>query len=231
MRPQVRPPEFIIGRRALRRPLAPCGLRTRSNHGPTMPNLTTATPSPAELIARARAMIPRLSERAAAAEAERRLPDQTIAEMQAAGLFRVLQPTALRRLRAGHGDLSRDPAGAGGRRHVDRLGLRRRRRPSLADGAPRRSCRAGCLGPRRHHSGIVLADAGRRGDPGAGRLPSERPLEVLQRLRALRLGVPGREHGARSGGAARPLRAAGAAQRLSDRRYLARGRPQGDRQP
>jgi hypothetical protein len=34
-----------------------------------MPNLTTATPSPAELIARARAMIPRLSERAAAAEA------------------------------------------------------------------------------------------------------------------------------------------------------------------
>jgi 3-hydroxy-9,10-secoandrosta-1,3,5(10)-triene-9,17-dione monooxygenase len=57
-----------------------------------MPNLTTAMPSPAELIARARAMIPRLSERAAAAEAERRLPDQTIAEMQAAGLFRVLQP-------------------------------------------------------------------------------------------------------------------------------------------
>jgi len=52
----------------------------------------TATPTPAELIARARALIPVLAERAAKAEAERALPDQTIADMQAAGFFRVLQP-------------------------------------------------------------------------------------------------------------------------------------------
>jgi len=52
----------------------------------------TGRPTPAELIARARAMIPLLAERAAAAEAERALPDETIADMQAAGFFRVLQP-------------------------------------------------------------------------------------------------------------------------------------------
>ncbi len=57
-----------------------------------MREAATATPTPSELIARARAMIPRLAERAAAAEAERRLPDETIADMQAAGFFRVLQP-------------------------------------------------------------------------------------------------------------------------------------------
>jgi 3-hydroxy-9,10-secoandrosta-1,3,5(10)-triene-9,17-dione monooxygenase len=57
-----------------------------------MPDIITATPTPTELIARARAMIPRLAARAASAEAERCLSDQTIADMQAAGLFRVLQP-------------------------------------------------------------------------------------------------------------------------------------------
>jgi 3-hydroxy-9,10-secoandrosta-1,3,5(10)-triene-9,17-dione monooxygenase len=53
---------------------------------------TAATPTSAELIARARALIPVLAERAAKAEAERRLPDETIADMQAAGFFRLLQP-------------------------------------------------------------------------------------------------------------------------------------------
>ena len=51
-----------------------------------------AAPSPAELIARARAMIPALKSRAARAVAERKVPDETIAEMQEAGFFRVLQP-------------------------------------------------------------------------------------------------------------------------------------------
>jgi 3-hydroxy-9,10-secoandrosta-1,3,5(10)-triene-9,17-dione monooxygenase len=50
------------------------------------------TPSAAEMISRARAMIPALRERARLGERERRLPKQTIADMQAAGLFRVLQP-------------------------------------------------------------------------------------------------------------------------------------------
>ena len=49
-------------------------------------------PEPQELIRRAREMVPRLAARAARAEAERRLPAETIAEMQVAGFFRVLQP-------------------------------------------------------------------------------------------------------------------------------------------
>jgi len=49
-------------------------------------------PSAAEMIARTRAMIPVLRERAARGEADRRLSKQTIADMQATGLFKVLQP-------------------------------------------------------------------------------------------------------------------------------------------
>jgi 3-hydroxy-9,10-secoandrosta-1,3,5(10)-triene-9,17-dione monooxygenase len=44
------------------------------------------------MIARARAMIPALRKRATEGERERRLPKETIADMQAAGLFKVLQP-------------------------------------------------------------------------------------------------------------------------------------------
>lgn len=50
------------------------------------------TPSSQELISRARAMIPVLRERAALGDQRRSMPEETIAEMQAAGLFRVLQP-------------------------------------------------------------------------------------------------------------------------------------------
>src|SRR5689334_19786934 len=51
-----------------------------------------AIPTQAEIIARARALIPTLAARAAQGERERRIPKETIADMQAAGLFRVLQP-------------------------------------------------------------------------------------------------------------------------------------------
>jgi 3-hydroxy-9,10-secoandrosta-1,3,5(10)-triene-9,17-dione monooxygenase len=49
-------------------------------------------PAPAEIIARARTMIPTLAERAREARRRRCIPDETIADMQRAGLFRVLQP-------------------------------------------------------------------------------------------------------------------------------------------
>ncbi len=55
-------------------------------------DVKTVTPSPEEIIARARALIPALAERAATAERARRVPRETIADMQAAGLFRVFQP-------------------------------------------------------------------------------------------------------------------------------------------
>ncbi|HET8612841.1 MAG TPA: acyl-CoA dehydrogenase family protein, partial [Sphingomonas sp.] len=50
------------------------------------------TPSPETLIERAGAMVPVLRARAATAAAERRVPDESIAEMKAAGFFRILQP-------------------------------------------------------------------------------------------------------------------------------------------
>jgi 3-hydroxy-9,10-secoandrosta-1,3,5(10)-triene-9,17-dione monooxygenase len=50
------------------------------------------TPEPAELVARARAMIPALSKRALEQKQRRRILPETIAEMQGAGFFRVLQP-------------------------------------------------------------------------------------------------------------------------------------------
>ena len=49
-------------------------------------------PSPDELIARARALIPALKERAVRGAEECTIPVETVAEMQEAGLFRVLQP-------------------------------------------------------------------------------------------------------------------------------------------
>lgn len=53
---------------------------------------TSETPSAEELLARARAMIPALKARAKQCTADRNVPAETIAEMQAAGFFRILQP-------------------------------------------------------------------------------------------------------------------------------------------
>ncbi len=51
-----------------------------------------AVPSADELVARARAMIPTLKARAKACTAARNVPAETIAEMQEAGFFRIVQP-------------------------------------------------------------------------------------------------------------------------------------------
>ena len=51
-----------------------------------------AAPGHDELVARARAMIPTLKARAKACVSARDVPAETIAEMQAAGFFRILQP-------------------------------------------------------------------------------------------------------------------------------------------
>lgn len=52
------------------------------------------TITPQALIERARALIPLLAERARDAERQRRVHEDTVTRMQAAGLFRVLQPKA-----------------------------------------------------------------------------------------------------------------------------------------
>ncbi len=50
------------------------------------------TPVEIELVARARRLVPALRERAERADREGKVPDETIREMQEAGLFRALQP-------------------------------------------------------------------------------------------------------------------------------------------
>ena len=49
-------------------------------------------PDHAQLVARAASLVPTLRARAAEAEQFRRLPDANVAELRAAGLFKVLQP-------------------------------------------------------------------------------------------------------------------------------------------
>jgi 3-hydroxy-9,10-secoandrosta-1,3,5(10)-triene-9,17-dione monooxygenase len=51
-----------------------------------------ATVTPELLVQRARELIPKLKERAVKTETDRKVPEETIAEMQAAGLFDVLKP-------------------------------------------------------------------------------------------------------------------------------------------
>jgi 3-hydroxy-9,10-secoandrosta-1,3,5(10)-triene-9,17-dione monooxygenase len=62
------------------------------NEANRRPRHTGAPPSFDELMTRAEALIPVLRERAARAEELRRLPDETIADLHASGLFRMLQP-------------------------------------------------------------------------------------------------------------------------------------------
>jgi 3-hydroxy-9,10-secoandrosta-1,3,5(10)-triene-9,17-dione monooxygenase len=49
-------------------------------------------PEPATLVTRAKAMIPALKARAAQGEADRKIPDQTIADFKEAGFFDILKP-------------------------------------------------------------------------------------------------------------------------------------------
>jgi alkylation response protein AidB-like acyl-CoA dehydrogenase len=70
-------------------------MRQHMTCGGRVPPLTDDSTLPDEeraLLERARALIPRLAERAPAATAGRQLPAETIAEYHAAGILRILQP-------------------------------------------------------------------------------------------------------------------------------------------
>lgn len=58
----------------------------------TPERLPAAVPTAAELLARARALVPVLREREAAALAARQVPAETVADFQEAGFFQILQP-------------------------------------------------------------------------------------------------------------------------------------------
>jgi 3-hydroxy-9,10-secoandrosta-1,3,5(10)-triene-9,17-dione monooxygenase len=55
-------------------------------------DIKPSVPEPADLIARARAMIPSLAARSRAGRRQRQVAAETVAELQAAGFFRLLQP-------------------------------------------------------------------------------------------------------------------------------------------
>jgi alkylation response protein AidB-like acyl-CoA dehydrogenase len=57
--------------------------------------VTEAAPTPDELCDRARALVPTLAERAGRAEEQRSVAQETMADLHAAGLFRILQPPHL----------------------------------------------------------------------------------------------------------------------------------------
>ena len=52
--------------------------------------MTEAAPTPDELCDRARALVPTLAERAGWAEEQRSVAQETVADLHAAGLFRIL---------------------------------------------------------------------------------------------------------------------------------------------
>src|SRR5262249_1090367 len=55
-------------------------------------HISAVTPEPTESVARARAMSAALAQRSLEGRRRRRIADETIADMQRAGFFRVLQP-------------------------------------------------------------------------------------------------------------------------------------------
>ena len=146
-------------------------------------------------IARARAMIPALAARAPQGERERRLPKETIADMQAAGLFRVLQPKRWGgyeidihtyfevQMALGEGDMSVAWVYGVVGVHPWLVALYDDRAAHDIWGKDDSTLICSSLMP------VGAAQAGRR------RLSPQRPLEIRQRLRALRLGVP-RRHAA-----------------------------------
>jgi 3-hydroxy-9,10-secoandrosta-1,3,5(10)-triene-9,17-dione monooxygenase len=58
---------------------------------PATRHIAIVAPEPTEIVARARAMIPALAQRSLEGRRQRQIPDETIADMQHAGFFRVLQ--------------------------------------------------------------------------------------------------------------------------------------------
>ncbi len=71
---------------------APSSAPMAARRAPSGPAANTHDVTGAALLARALALVPTLGERASSTEALRRVPDETIADFHAAGLFRALQP-------------------------------------------------------------------------------------------------------------------------------------------
>src|SRR5579875_1656363 len=181
--------------------------------------LRTSTTEAADVVRRARELIPSLKERAPAAARARSLSAQTIADMREAGVFRVLQPKRW-------GGLELDL------RTYFEVQL------ALAEGDISAGWIYGVVGVppwllalRYDDADLFVAGADGEGDARRGRLSFERALEILERVRALQLGVPRRDRSLRKSRSAGSTALFVAAQRLRDRRYLERPGLTGDWEP
>ena len=202
----------------------------RRLRGPGIP----AIGAPAELLERARALWPRLIERSARADRERCIPDETVAEMQAAGLFRVpCNQNAGAAWRLGLGSVLRRADDVGRRRHVDGVDLRRTRRRAVGRRAARRP-RGGRRVVRRFvDARRALARAGRssaRPSKAASGSAAGGATPAAARTRTGCFSARSSTRRGRGGAARGVARDARAARRLSHRGYVVHVRAKGNGQ-
>jgi hypothetical protein len=144
--------------------------------------------TPEAYLGRVRSLLPALRERAARAEKLRRLPDESFADFQEAGLFRALQPKR-------YGGYELDPgvfyqavtevgAVCGSSGWI--LGVLGG--PQLAFGDPDAAGAGGCLGRGRQRPIVDLAGPDWCCRKGRRRVSDARPLVVFERLRLLPMG-------------------------------------------
>ncbi len=145
-----------------------------------------------ELVESARLLGPRLLGRNELADGERRIPDETIAEMKHAGLFRALQPKRWGGYELGlqtFYDVSDDACRS---RYVDRLGLRRARRRAVGRRVARTIVRRADVWTDERFlsrsSACRLPPAG-EADAGRRRRAHQRDVALRQRLGSRRLGL------------------------------------------
>ena len=147
--------------------------------------IATETPEPTEIVSRARAMIPTLAKRSLEGRRLRQIPDATIADMQHAGFFRVLQPKRWGgyemdlntfyevQLALAEGDMSTAWIYGVSGVHPWFMAL-------LDDRAAQE-----VWGPDSSHPDLLVPHAGRQGRGRRVRLSSRRALEIRQLLRSL----------------------------------------------
>ena len=81
--------------------------------------------TPDDFLGRVRDLVPTIRERTARAERLRRLPDETLADFQEAGLFRAMQPKRYGGFELDPGTFLSGRHGSRGGVRLDRLDLRR----------------------------------------------------------------------------------------------------------
>ena len=161
-----------------------------------MPPSPTQSATKAEIMDRVRAMAPRFSERAAAAEEARRIPQESVDEMLDAGFARILVPKSVGGYGLGFDTWFEVDARIVQGRCLARLVRQPDHPPQSFDRAVSGRCAKDAVGQRSRRAGrrvVRTCDGGRTGRWRLSRL--RKGLAVRQRRRSLHLGHA-RWHGA-----------------------------------